>query len=115
MSKNIYLKNSIGSNYFNKNLYLKDKVKLENIINNILDTVDTKKDIFHTFSNNFNFNFKNFELAKFRKYKSIVLIGMGGSALGAEAIYSFYNDKIKKNFIFFNNLDQLKILKIKKK
>ena len=40
---------------------------------------------------------------------------MGGSTLGAEAIYSFYKDKIKKNFIFLNNLDELKIKKIKNK
>ena len=30
---------------------------------------------------------------------------MGGSTLGAEAIYQFLNHKIKKNFIFINNLN----------
>ena len=54
-------------------------------------------------------------LIGFNKYKSVILIGMGGSALGAEAIYSFCNDKVKKNFIFLNNLDQIQIDKIKKK
>ena len=29
---------------------------------------------------------------------------MGGSILGAESIYEFLKDKIKKNFYFINNL-----------
>ena len=114
MSKNIYLKNSIRQNYFNKKLYLKDKIKLNRIVNNIFISLDNKKDAFHSLSKKFNFNFKNSELIKFKKYKSVILIGMGGSALGAEAIYSFCNEKIRKKFNFFDNLDQLKVEKIKK-
>ena len=115
MNKNINLKNKINSSYFNKNLYLKDKIKLTKFINEILSSLDKKKDIFYMLSKKFIFNFKYAELSKFKKYKSVILIGMGGSSLGAEAIYSFFNDKIKKKFIFLNNLDQLKIEKIKKK
>ena len=114
MSKNLFLKNSVGTNYFDKILYVKNKKKLNNVINNILSSLKDKKDVFYTLSKKFNFNFKYSELEKFNKYKSVILIGMGGSALGAEAIYSFFKDKIKKKFIFFNNLDQLKIEKTKK-
>ena len=39
---------------------------------------------------------------------------MGGSVLGAKAMYSFLNDTIKKKFIFFDNLDQIKIENVKK-
>jgi glucose-6-phosphate isomerase len=113
--KNIYFKNNINKNYYEKKLYLKDKIKLNKIINNIFTSLNTEKNAFHSFSRKFNFNFKNSELTKFKKLKSVVLIGMGGSALGAEAIYSFCNHKIKKNFIFFDNLDQLKIEETKKK
>ena len=115
MNKNIYLKNSIDSKYFKKKLYKKNKIKLTKIINNISSTLDLKKDVFHSLSKKFNLNFKRCELLKFNKYKSVILIGIGGSVLGAEAIYSFCNDKIKKNFFFLNNLEQLKIEKIKKK
>ena len=115
MNKNIYLKNSIGSKYFKKKLYKKNKIKLTKIINNISSTLDFKKDVFHSLSKKFNLNFKRSELLKFNKYKSVILIGIGGSVLGAEAIYSFCNDKIKKKFFFLNNLEQLKIEKIKKK
>ena len=100
MSKNINLKNNISLSYFNRSLYLKDKIKLNKIINNILISLDNKKDTFHPFSKKFIFNFKNSELKKFNKYKSVILIGIGGSVLGAEAIYTFCNNKIKKNFIF---------------
>ena len=115
MSKNIYLLNGISSSFFNKKIYFKDKKKLNEIINNIFNSLDIKKNIFHSLSKKFDFNFKNSQLVKFNKYKSVIIIGMGGSALGAEALYSFFKDKIQKNFIFFNNLDQLKIENIKKK
>ena len=115
MSKNIYLKNSIGPDFFNKKKYLKDKIKLKKIINNIFYSLDEKKDALHSLSKRFNLNFKLPHLVRFNKYKSVVLIGMGGSALGAEALYSFFRDTIKKRFFFFDNLDQLKIEKIKKK
>ena len=114
MSKNIKLKNYIKSNYFNKSCYSRDKIKLNNVINNILFSLDTRKNVFHSFSKKFNFNFKFSELTKLNKFKSIILIGMGGSVLGAEAIYSFCGSKIKKKFIFIDNLDLLKIENIKK-
>ncbi len=114
MNKNIYLKNNISSKYFNKILYIKDEKKINKIIDNIISSLNFKKDSFHSLSKKFNFNFKYSDLVKFNKYKSVVIIGMGGSSLGAEAIYSFCNDKIKKNFIFFNDLDQQKIEKVKK-
>ena len=114
MKKNINFKNNIGVKYFNKNSYLRDKRKLKNIINTTLISLDNNKDSFHLFSKHLNFNHKYFKLAPFNKYKSIILIGMGGSALGAAAIYSFCSNKIKKKFIFLDNLDQLKVEKLKK-
>ena len=115
MSKNIYLKKRINTRYFNKSLYPKDKIKLNKIIDNIFTSLDDKKDTFHLLSKKFNFNFKYSEFTRFNKYKSVVLIGIGGSASGAKAIYSFCNNRIKKKFYFIDNLEQFKIEKIKKK
>jgi glucose-6-phosphate isomerase len=115
VSKNIYLKNSISSSYFNKNQYLKDKIKINNITNHIFSSLDVKKNNFHSLSNRFNFNLKYSELIKYNNYKFVILIGMGGSTLGAKAIYSFCSSTIKKKFIFLDDLDQLKIEKVKKK
>ena len=42
------------------------------------------------------------------------IIGMGGSTLGAQAIYDFLKKKIKKKFIFVDNLDTSKNKQTKK-
>ena len=42
------------------------------------------------------------------------MIGMGGSILGSEAIYFSLKHKIKKTFLFLDNLDQRKITYINK-
>ena len=101
--------------YYKKNLYKKDKIKVDKFIKDIYFSLDNKKNNFHTLSKKFILDFDKKNLKKYIKYKTVILIGMGGSVLGAHAIYSFLNHKINKNFIFVDNLDQLKIEKIKKK
>jgi len=113
--KNFLLENNINKYYFKNNLYLRDKVRTNKIIENIFLNLDDKKDAFHSLSKKFNFNFNKSKLKKFTKYKSIIIIGMGGSILGAKSIYNFLKKKINKNFIFLDNLDQLKIEQIKNK
>ena len=115
MKKNLDLKNNISKDYFSKSSYSKDKIKLNKIISDIYTSSNKSNSIFNIFHKKFDYNFKYSELLKFTKYKSVILIGMGGSSLGAKAIYSFFKDKIKKNFIFLDNLDQFKIETIKKK
>ena len=53
-------------------------------------------------------------ILKLQKYSQIRVIGMGGSILGTESIYSFLKDKIKKDFYFINNLQSKINLKKKK-
>ena len=57
-------------------------------------------------------NYNKKILKKFKNFFNIRVIGMGGSVLGAQAIYYFLKQKINKDFIFFDNLDQLKIKQI---
>ena len=115
MSKNIYLKNNIGTSYFNKKIYSKDKKKIKKILDNIFISLDDKKNSYHSLSKKFNFNFKHSQLIRFNKYKFIILIGMGGSTLGAKALYSFFKDIVQKKFIFIDNLDRSKFEQIAKK
>ena len=61
--------------------------------------------IIQSLKNNYKDSFKIESLKKLKKLKNFRLIGMGGSSLGSEAIYSFLRNKIKKNFIFMNDLD----------
>ena len=63
-------------------------------------------------------SYKNdFDVSKIKKYKNLFnfrIIGMGGSVLGSQAIYDFLKHKIKKNFIFIDNLKYEKKIDKKK-
>jgi len=54
---------------------------------------------------NYKYSYTKEQIKKIIKSKNFRLIGMGGSTLGVEAIYQFLKHKIKKNFIFINNLN----------
>ena len=81
------------------------------IINEI---IESRYGLYKTFfpETKYNFNFK--KVKYFKKFETVILIGMGGSILGTKAIYSFLEHKIKKKFIFLDNLDEKYLLKIKK-
>ena len=63
-------------------------------------------------SKDFQLNFTSLEINSYKKFNNIVLVGMGGSILGAKAIYGFLKNKIKKNFFFLENLDNRLIKKL---
>ena len=65
--------------------------------------------------NSYKDSFTKKNISKYKKYSNIVLIGMGGSILGAKAIYNFLEHKIKKNFYFIDNFDVDKIRKVPSK
>ena len=56
---------------------------------------------------NYKYSYSKDQIKKINKSKNFRLIGMGGSTLGAETIYQFLNHKIKKKFIFINNLSSI--------
>ena len=64
-----------------------------------------KSNLINSFSENYRFDFNNISVNKFNKYTNFNLIGMGGSSLGAKAIYNFMKPKIKKKFNFLDNLN----------
>ena len=111
MIKSLEIKNS-----FLENNKVKNTHKINFILDNIKNNLDNKN-AFHFLSKKFKLNFKTSNLKKFKKYNSIVVLGMGGSILGAKAIHTFLRDKIKKDFIFIDDLDAslLKNLYKKKK
>ena len=89
--------------------------KFSNILKNIFINIDKSKNAFHSLSKKFELNCKLKDLDKFKKFNSVVIIGMGGSILGAEAIYQFLKRKIKKEFVFLNNIDEEELQGIKNK
>ncbi len=70
--------------------------------------------LFKTFFPKSKYNFSLKKVKKFKKFKIIIIIGMGGSILGSKAIYSFLKNKINKKFLFIDNLDQGYLAKVKK-
>ena len=103
-------------NFFINNYYKKTSLSnhFDKILNEIIQNSDFKTDTYHVLSNKFNFNFKINNLKKFKKFKNIVIVGMGGSILGTNAIHDFLKYKIKKKVTFFDNLNKEKINKFKK-
>ena len=75
---------------------------------------DKKIPFLDSFEKNYKFDFSKQVINKFKKFENVIVIGVGGSILGTESIYSFFKRKIKKNFFFINNLDSNLILKYKK-
>ena len=98
---------------FKKN---KKKTNIIKILKSIKKNFDNKKDLFlQSLSMNYRNSFGKNDLKKYKKFEFYRLIGMGGSSLGAKAIYSFLNNKVKKKFEFFDNIYPHKYKDIKKK
>jgi glucose-6-phosphate isomerase len=74
-----------------------------------------KNAVIQSLSKNYINSYKKKDIQKYKKLANFCIIGMGGSTLGSQAIYNFLNHKIKKNFIFIDNLDVNKKKKKEKK
>ena len=101
---------------FSKNLIFKNfqfKKNIKNIknINKILKKeLNLSSSLLNSFTADYKYSFKKNIIKKYKNYKSLNLIGMGGSILGAEAIHDFLKLKVKKKIKFFNNLNnQIKL------
>ncbi len=78
------------------------------------ELIKKNNNLFKSFIPNSNYNFNFRDLKSFKQLQTVIVIGMGGSILGTRAIHSFLKHKIRKKFIFIDNLDQGFLKKIKK-
>ena len=115
ISKDLQIKDNIQIKKLRINLTKQFSKKFDKIFLEIKKDVQNTHKTLNVLDKNYNFNFNIKDLKKFKKFKSIVIIGMGGSILGANAIYNFFSAKIKKKIYFLDDLDQNKILDLKKK
>ena len=74
-----------------------------------------KNAVIQSLSKNYINSYKKKDIQKYKKLANFCIIGMGGSTLRSQAIYDFLNQKIKKNFIFIDNLSANKKKKKEKK
>ena len=89
----------------------KKKLLLKKKLNSLLRE---KNQIIQSLDKSYKNNFKKKNLSQYKRNSNFRLIGMGGSSLGAQAIYSFLKKKIKKNFVFIDNISSLPYEKTKK-
>ena len=73
------------------------KTRLEKLIN-------SKSQVLNSLDKSYKFSYDKKKILRFKKNKNFRVIGMGGSILGTQAIHDFLRHKIKKKFIFIDNL-----------
>ena len=115
IKKNIITNNYIQDKYLSKKLKKKLSSDYNKIFKNIKKDINNKDNIFNILNNNYKFNFSLKDLKYFLKFKTIIIIGMGGSILGSNAIFEFLNSKIKKNIHFLDDIDPEKVKILKNK
>ena len=84
--------------------FKKKKKKSPLVKKKLLALVKEKNEIIKSLTKDYKNNFNKKTLKKFKNTLEYRVIGMGGSSLGAQAIYDFLNFKIKKKFFFVDNL-----------
>ena len=113
--KNFLLKDNIKKKHFKSSVSKQLSKKFNKIFLDINSDIKNKNKTLNVLDKKFQFNFKIKDLNRFKKFKTIAIVGMGGSILGAEAIYKFLEKKIKKKVYFFNDLDENILKEFKKK
>ncbi len=84
------------------------KTKVNEYLKSILSE---DNNIIKSLKKNYKNNFTKKTLYKYKNFLNYRIIGMGGSSLGAQAIYDFLKHKIKKNFLFLDNIQTFKLKK----
>ena len=108
--KTILFKNNLIKKIKSKNI-LKTKEKFWELKK---DYKEKKIPLLASFEKNYKLSYSKKLINALRK-KNIILVGMGGSILGAKALYSFLKQKIKKKFFFLDNLSEKNVLKLNSK
>ncbi len=103
----------LTSKIFLKNFNLKKKNF--NVKKNLILILKEKNSVLESLSNKYKDSYAKKIIKKYSNNNKFRVIGMGGSSLGAKAIYDFLKKKIKKEFIFVDNLISVEKKENKKK
>ena len=87
----------------------KKKIESKKISKTFRSIINNKNQVIESLGKNYKYSYKLKKLKKYKKISDFRIIGMGGSILGTQAIYDFLRHKIKKNFSFVNNLQNLNL------
>jgi len=108
---NTYLSTKIR---YKKNSLKKMAKEFNQIYLDISNEINKKGTTLSVLSKKFKLNFKIKDLKEFKKFKTLAIIGMGGSILGSMSVYNFLETKVKKKVYFFDNINDKKIIDFKK-
>ena len=111
----INYKNNIQKKYLDITLDRNLRRKYLKVLDNLKYNLEKKQNLLNSFNQDFKLNFNSKNLSRFKKFKTVTVIGMGGSILGTEAIHHFLGQKVKKEFIFLNDLNEDHIKSVKRK
>jgi glucose-6-phosphate isomerase len=95
-----------------KNFLIKKKILFTKKNLNLI--LNEKNQLIRSLSKSYKDSFSKKNTKHFNKKFDYRIIGMGGSTLGAQAIYDFLKKKIKKKFTFVDNLNAFENKKINK-
>ena len=95
-----------------KNFLTKKKILITKKNLNLI--LNEKNQLIRSLSKSYKDSFSKKNTKHFNKKFDYRIIGMGGSTLGAQAIYDFLKKKIKKKFTFVDNLNAFENKKLKK-
>ena len=102
---------------FTKNISFKNffiKKKNFSVKKNLNLILKKKNQVISSLSKSYKDSYSKKNTKHFNKKFDYRIIGMGGSTLGAQAIYDFLKKKIKKKFIFVDKLNAFEDKKVKK-
>ena len=89
-----------GINFIN----FKPKTKSYNLRQKLISIIKDKNQVIESLSKSYKNSYNKKQLNKYKNSSDYRVIGMGGSTLGTQTIYDFLRNKIKKNFLFIDNL-----------
>ena len=92
----------ISQNISFKNFKLKNKN--QKLKKKLISILSEENEVISSLKKSYKNSYTKKLIKKFKNSKNFRLIGMGGSILGTNTIYEFLKYKIKKNFIFVDNL-----------
>ena len=86
--------------------FINYRIKKNSItVSNKLKSIISKQDqVLMSLGKNYKNSFTKKQLNKYKSFSNFRIIAMGGSILGSQTIYDFLKNKIKKNFVFVDNL-----------
>ena len=96
-------------------LNFKKKFKSRRIKQHLNSVLNDKSEVIKSLTNQYRNSYKIKNLKKYKKSPNFNVVGMGGSVLGTKTIYDFLGNKIKKNFLFIDNIKNKQLINKKKK